>query len=166
MHDGRWYPYNITMANGETVIMAGTWWNGTTISGPCPFGLCPRVKDNLFPDVRSQAGGLRALNDNASGLFPNVKQYPYISLTPNNKVFLASPSIRPGFDSAISRSLDVYAPNSAGGTGAFTSIDAPEHPHIEGSSVMYAPGRVLMLGGKTQVTGFPVTNLAETINVS
>ena len=166
MPRGRWYPYNITMANGETVIMGGTWSNADSIPGPCPNSLCADTKDNIFPDVRTQAGGLRVLTDNSTGLFPNIKQYPYISLTPNNKVFVASPSSRPAIDSGLSRMLDVYAQNSSGGNGVFTNVDVPTHPHIEGSSVMYAPGRVLMLGGKTQAVGFPVTSLAETINVS
>lgn len=164
MDKGRWYPYNVTLANGETLVMAGSYWNGVSTLPLPTGGVGPRTQRNTEPSVRNLAGGIRTLSDNGTGQFPNVPNYPYISLNPDGRVFIASPSAIPAVDSAKSRLLDPYATNSGGGLGVYTGVSNPAHPHTDGSSVMYAPGKVLMLGGNTLAAGAVTTNTAEAID--
>ena len=70
-------------------------------------------------------------------------------VAPNGKVFLAGFPRRP-------RYLDV------GGTGAWTTVATDRSPTGSmGSAVMYAPGKILYVGG-----GDPPTNSAEVIDLN
>lgn len=166
MKKGRWYPYNVTLGTGETLIMAGTWWNGVSTANS-NGKVVPIVNANIEPNILDLAGGVRSLTDSSSIQFPNVNNYPYISLTADGKVFIASPSNRAGFSSEnnSSRLLDPYASNGSG-VGLFTVVARPASAHIEGTSVMYAPGKVLMLGGLSQFAGGEAGNQAETIDLN
>lgn len=162
MAKGRWYPYNVTLANGETIALSGHYWNGEIIT--YNHMLRPRVLPNAEPSIRDLAGGLRTLTDASNVLFPNLPDYPYVSLAPDGKVFIATPSMLPGEQVSNSRMLDPYA-NNGGGTGVYTIIDHPSNPHTEGTSVTYAPGKVLMVGG-VNLAGGPSATAAETIDLS
>jgi hypothetical protein len=164
MPKGRWYPYNVTLANGETLVIAGSYWPGDTwvIGGQT----VPHTRTNDEPDVRGLAGTVRTLTDNGTGKFPVVGYYPYISLASNGKVFIASPSAIPAVDGNNSRLLDPYATNSGNGLGVFTAVANPASPHTEGTSVMYAPDKVMMLGGINLQAGGAPTKVAETIDLS
>jgi hypothetical protein len=165
MDKGRWYPYNVTLANGETIAIAGAYWNGESTIPLPGGGVGPRTQRNTEPSVRDLAGGVRTLSDNGTGQFANVPNYPYVSLNPDGKVFIATPSTIPGVDTiSKSRIFDPFATNSGGGLGVYTNSSKPANPHIEGSSVMYAPGKVLLLGGYTQTAGAIPTNTAEAID--
>jgi hypothetical protein len=167
MPHGRWYPYNVTLGTGETLIMAGSWWNGTTI-GTNGFGQpAPLTKDNYIPDIFDLSGGLRSLTDNNGSLFPVIPKYPYISLMPDGKVFIATGGSRPGYTSEdnMSRLLDPYASNGYG-VGLFSVVSRPASIHWEGTSVMYAPGKVLMLGGLSQFASGEAGNTAEMIDLN
>lgn len=162
MELGRWYPYNVTLANGETIAIAGTYWTGDFIGTNPPS---PRIKLNIEPSIRDLAGGVRTLKDFNGALFPNVQNYSYVSLTPAGKVFIATPSSIPGVSGSNSRLLDPFATNSSGGLGVFTEVANPAHAHINGTSVMYAPGKVLLLGGYNQQVGQLPTSTAEAIDL-
>src|SRR5215213_2993803 len=154
MENGRWYPYNVTLANGETAIMSGTFWTGAfrdTATGD----RVPDIKSNKDPNIRTLQGGLLTLEGDSNN--PILPNYPYISLAPDGRIFVAGPK--------NTRLLDPFKENIAG-TGVFTSLPNPAHPHIEGTSVMYAPGKVLMLGGYTQIVGAVPTNTAEAIDLN
>lgn len=165
MPHGRWYPYNVTLGSGETLVISGTWWNGVSVA---TFNgrTVPRTTSNDQPDIRDLNGGLRTLTDNLTGAFPTVPNYPYISLTSSGKVFIATPSDVPGSSYGYSRLLDPYATNSGGGNGVFTPVAIPSSTHIGGTSVMYAPDKVLMIGGANTSVGNAPTNQTERIDLS
>jgi galactose oxidase len=167
MPHGRWYPYNVTLGSGETLVMSGRWWNGVS-TAMIGGRVTPSTTSNDYPDVRDLSGGLRALTDNLTGIFPVVPNYPYISLTSSGKVFIATPSSIPGHGETDnnSRLLDPYATNSGGGQGVFTAVAIPSFAHLEGTSVMYAPDKVLMVGGKEPTVGDPASNKGERIDLS
>ena len=166
MPRGRWYPYNVTLGNGETLVIAGTWWNGVTFIN-MNGRQTPYPGNNTKPDVRDLGGGLRTLTDNDTGIFPEVTIYPYVSLTSSGKVFIATPSSIPGHSETDnnSRLLDPYATNIGGGQGVFTAVAIPSFAHLEGASVMYAPDKVLMVGGKEPTAGDPASNKGERIDL-
>ena len=75
--------------------------------------------------------------------------YPMMLLAPNGKVFNGGPT-------TITRYLDTA------GSGTWSFVANRVGPHRDyGSAVMYAPGKVLMIGG-----GDPPTNTAEVIDLS
>ena len=161
MHLGRWYPFNVTTANGETVIMSGTYWDGvTTNNNP----LRPRTSTNADVSIRDLQGGIRTLLKN--GDFDQTQFYPYLSLTPENKIFNAKPGPSQNNAGNFNRLFDPYANNSGGTPGVFTIVGRPTHDHWEGTSAMYAPGKVLLTGGGFAGLGGTPSTLAETIDLT
>jgi len=134
MNHGRWYPYNVTLANGETLIASGTYVIGTS---------SPIANDE--PTIRGLDGVLRTIH--ADDNFETEAQYPYISLTPTNKVFSARRfASRNGVEG--SHLLDPYANKPfSGDPGVAQVLPKSEDYHRQGTSVQYAPGKVLLLGG-------------------
>lgn len=137
METGRWYPYNVTMPSGDTLIVAGKYRKGTTY----PIA----TDDNKEPSLRNLQGNVSTLRQGFSA--PRVWTYPYLSLAPDGRVFIAKPS--PAGSTAEMKSLffDPYAPNNFDSFGVFTEAASPASRHWEGTSVMYAPGRMLLIGG-------------------
>ena len=89
-----------------------------------------------------------------SGTWRNLAQlgqdlYPIMLLAPNGKVFNPAPT-------QTTRYLDTA------GSGTWSTVATRAGPHRDtGSAVMYAPGKVLVVGG-----GDPPTNTAEVINLN
>jgi len=135
MEKGRWYPFNVTLASGETLIASGTFLSSTS----------PSLLANDEPTIRKLDGSLKTLR--ADDNFEEEMQHPYISLTPNNKVFSAR--------SAASKNapfgphlLDPNATRPNGESGVAEVLDSrPAEVHLQGTSVQYAPGKVLLVGG-------------------
>jgi hypothetical protein len=155
MERGRWYPFNVTLGTGETLIMSGTFWSNEG------SGAFPQNSLNRDIEIRDLQGGLRKLT--TDGTTPQIRWYPYLSLTPQGKVFIAKPGSSSTFNE-VSRMIDPYAPHPAGGFGVYTEVSRPAETHYEGSSVMYAPGKVLMLGGSTLSLGGAQSKNAEYID--
>lgn len=148
MNDGRWYPYNVTLNTGETLILSGGNSAGNGI--------------NLVPQVYTSGGvgNLRDLDPPPphSGQISPLTAYPYLHLTPNGEVFQAES----GFIDATlpeesrtvdqgSRLLRPYANQGSqwldlGGGGT-------QFPHAMGTSVLFDSGRkVLLVGGFNGMT--------------
>ena len=138
MNDGRWYPTNTTLANGDVLVVSGE------ISPPGVFNKVPQVfsADSKTWRTLSSAALQQAL-------------YPYMYVAPNGKVFLAGPNV-------TSRYLDTS------GTGAWSFVANTLSGKFRdyGSSVMYLPGKVLIVGGGGAGTGTLPTNTAETIDLN
>jgi hypothetical protein len=123
MNAGRWYPTNTTLANGDVLVLAGTTTGGGTV--------------NPLPQVWQTANGTwRNLTTATQGGVPAWSDfYPFLYLAANGKVFNAGPQ-------RTSRYLDVS------GTGAWSDVaDSSLLYRDYGSSVMYAGGKVLIVGG-------------------
>jgi hypothetical protein len=72
MYDGRWYPTNVTLGNGDVAILAG---------------LNKVGKDNPIPEVWSPSG-VRKLTKASRTIF----FYPWLYLAPDGRVFHAGPN--------------------------------------------------------------------------
>jgi len=133
MNAGRWYPTVTTLANGDVLVVSGNIDNS--------------VGENVLPEVfQTQSGTWRDLTNAQISL----DLYPRMFLAPNGRVFYASPS-------TVTRYLDTS------GTGAWTvvanrSVDVYRDYD---SAVMYAAGKVLVVGG-----GDPPTSTAEVIDLN
>jgi hypothetical protein len=117
MNQGRWYPTNCSLANGEQLVVSGN------INEP--------QGTNRLPQVWKVAGGWRDLGA-ARILLP---LYPFLHLAPNGKVFNSGPN-------QVSRYLTTAGTGSwtMGPTSKFGYRDY-------GSSVLYDAGKVLIVGG-------------------
>jgi Concanavalin A-like lectin/glucanases superfamily/Domain of unknown function (DUF1929)/IPT/TIG domain len=133
MYAGRWYPTTTVLANGDVLVVSGSIDN--------------TVGEAVLPQV-CQVGTLswRNLTSARRGL----GLYPMMLLAPNGKVFNAGPS-------QDTQYLDTN------GTGAWTDLSSNRAgPYRDyGSAVMYAPGKVLVVGG-----GDPPTNTTAVIDLN
>lgn len=130
MNLGRWYPTTCTLGNGELVVVGGA------IDGSRGI--------NALPQVWKRTGGWRDL----TGAQLSLPLYPFLHLAPNGKVFNAGPNV-------TTRYLDTV------GTGAWSIVGASQLGFRGyGSSVMFDPGKVLLVGGHD-----PPTATAELIDL-
>ena len=131
MNAGRWYPTVTVLANGDVLVVSGSIDN---------------TGANWVPQV-FQLG-------TASGQWRNLTQlgqelYPMMLLAPNGRVFNPAPT-------PTTRYLNTEAP------GTWSLVATRAGPNRDyGSAVMYAPGKVLVMGG-----GDPPVNSAEVIDLN
>ena len=132
MNAGRWYPTTTVLANGDVLVVSGT--------------LTATIGQNTLPQVFQVATGTWRNLTSAQLAQDN---YAMMLLAPNGRVFDAGPT-------ATTRYLDTS------GTGAW-SVVANRVGGVRdyGSAVMYAPGKVLVMGGDS-----PPKNTAEVIDLN
>src|SRR5262249_47528739 len=133
-----------------------------------------RVGDNLVPQVfviRDPLQTLghatshwRSLTDAEGG----IEDYPMLHVAPNGKVFMAGPSIKTRYlDTAGKGKWTVgadrveFADPLAKKVGGGVPRTKYRQQRAYGSSVMYEPGKVLILGG-----GAPPASTAEIIDLT
>lgn len=119
MNAGRWYPTSTTLADGNVVVVSGS------IDGTLGVNSIPQVWQTATSTWRTLADADRVL-----------PLYPFMHVAPDGRVFNSGPNT----DTAY---LDTT------GTGTWTPVaDRPSGLFRDyGSSVMYEPGKVLVIGG-------------------
>ena len=132
MASGRWYPGAVTLNDGSTLVIGGS-------------------KDefydmNTLPEVwQWPLGGWKAM----TGIEFSVPMYTRMHLAPDGRVFVTGPDRYTYF-------LD------ATGTGTRQDFgDRVFGNRDDGCSVMYQPGKILLIGG-----GYPATATTETIDLT
>jgi hypothetical protein len=137
MRQGRYYPTTTLLPNGDVLAVSG---HDTALAVV------------TIPEVWNGTGWRRLTTAPLS--IPNP-YYPAMFVAPNGKVFLA------GFTQP-SRYLDVA------GTGQWTTVASRNvTDRVLGSAVMYAPGKILYVGGgKGKPFDGPPTASAEVINLN
>jgi hypothetical protein len=132
MNAGRWYPTVTPLSNGDMLVVSGS--------------IDDIVGVNNLPQVFEVATGSWRSLTNAR---LNQDLYPQMLLAPNGRVFNPGPS-------ATTRYLDTA------GAGTWTVVGTrPGGYRDYGSAVMYADGKVLVMGG-----GDPPTSTAEVIDLN
>ena len=151
MNQGRWYPYNVTLNTGETLIMAGLYWSNFPNANPT-------FATNLVPQVYTSGGSLRNLNQPVS-----LTVYPFLHLTPDGKVFQAQSGFIPGA-STVDHGSRLLDPDANQGFGEWTYLGGTLFPHAMGTSVLFDSGRkALLVGGFNDM--FTPTREAEFIDL-
>ena len=118
MNNGRWYPTNTTLPNGDMLVVSG--WIDTT------QGV------NVEPQVWPTATGSWR---NLSAAHLALPFYPFRHVAPNGQVFCAGPD-------PVTRYLDVT------GAGAWSLVaNSNFGTRNWGSTVMYDDGKILLMGG-------------------
>jgi hypothetical protein len=134
MSGGRWYPAAVSLGNGEVLVVGGS----QTSTEP-----------QRMPEVwrTNSGGGWRGLS---TALFW-LDLYPFVHAAPNGRVFMSGPD-------PVTYYLDTT------GTGAWSAFGTHilQRKRYYGSSVMYEPGKVLVVGGAQD----PPTATAEVIDLN
>lgn len=128
MNSGRWYPFNVTLATGETLVVSGNWWDGTFVGGDPTK---PNIITNTLPQVFTAQGTWRTLTGVSRIVQPI---YPWLHLMQDGRVFLS------GYKQ---QSYYLDATNQQWQAGPLSS----QLVRDTGSGVMYDMGRVLIMGG-------------------
>ena len=118
MNAARWYPSVITLGTGEALVASGT-------ITPDTFNEIPQVWG-------SQSSGWR----NLTGAQAKLSYYPWIFQAPDGRVFNSGPSTAMGWMTTTGTGTETYAGNR-------DAVNFREY----GSSVMYQPGKLLVIGG-------------------
>ena len=166
----RWYPTVTKLPNGRLLITGGTakpdpsFVEGSTSStsnpcrtknGRCPTGLALGVGqmdrgirttagntafNNAFEIYDPVSGSLSMLDSNASAIASFEHYYPWWHIAPNGLSFLSGAGKQKAY-------LDTNADRWYGPWES-TSYGIPYDAHrVYGTSVMYEPGKVMVLGG-------------------
>jgi galactose oxidase len=143
MNNGRWYPTNLALGNGEALVLSGSYIDTSSETDDWAV--------NRVPQVWQTTGGWRNL---PNAIYPYMSLYPWAHLLSNGKVFISGPD---------RRSLFMTTENSG------TVCDGPQsngHYRDSGSSVMYDVDKILIVGGENEPFGVGPTNTAEFIDLS
>ncbi|WP_027882868.1 PA14 domain-containing protein [Meiothermus rufus] len=129
MTQGRWYPSVITLPNEEMLIIGGNadQHNGNSVNDDW----------NLIPDVWNPfANTLRRLTGASSEGKAIEHFYPWVHVAPNGQVFLSG-----------SYKYWYYLNTAGSGSWGSINLNPQIYNRYYGSSVMYEPGKILVLGG-------------------
>jgi hypothetical protein len=124
MNNGRWYPTNTTLANGDTLVVSGSFDPSFTV--------------NQLPQVWAQGASSWR---NLTGAQRTLPLYPHMYLAPNGNVFLAGESV-----------TTRYLNTSGSGAWATVGNRVFASNRNYGSSVMYDDGKILVMGGNDPPT--------------
>ena len=120
MNAGRWYPTNVALGNGETLVVSGTYKVGG------------QRYENSLPQVWLTTGGWRNLSGATTPTsFP---LYPWMHLLSDGRVFYSGPT-----------QSSLYMTTT--GTGSLSGGPMSHVFRDEGSAVMYDVNKVLIVGG-------------------
>jgi hypothetical protein len=144
MYLPRWYPTNLALGNGEMLAISGSYLRKNV------------VYFNNMPQVWQTGGGWRDL-PNAATPSP-LWLYPWMHLAANGQAFNSGPT------------QSTYFINTAGNGSWSAGKSSIYGLRDEGTSVMYEPNKILIVGGGNQppAQGQPPvpTNTAEKIDLS
>jgi hypothetical protein len=177
MVHGRWYPYNVTLGTGETLVMAGSFWSNVPpppfdpYDPTTPMPTDAKMETNFIPQIYTPGTGSSLKNlaeppgpppNSGEPPGPRLTNYPYLHLTSEGKVFQAqsgfftNPNNNVSTVEKQSRLLDPRA-------NTWTSLADAQQPHDRGSSVLFEGNKVLLVGGfdnsGTPTTGTEYFNL-------
>ncbi len=143
MNNGRWYPFNVTLGNGETMIVSGTYFDG--LASPTQI----RISPNKIPQIYSLNGTLRDVKDVAVALggIRVIDNYPRLHLLSDGRVSISVA----GGNGLLNY---VLTPSAVSGEGFWQEAPTQNFVHAVGASVMYDKDKVLFPGGS-------LSNLAQ-----
>lgn len=135
---GRWYPTNTTLPNGEVLVVSGS--PDATYGNADPLPQIYNPKTNTLRDL--------------TGAIRRQPLYPFMYVAPNGRVFDAGPTQETWF-------------LNTSGTGSWTQGPSSNYGYRDyGSSVMYRPGKVMIVGGSRDIWGEAPTDTLETIDLN
>ena len=138
MHLPRWYPDLVELPDGRYVAISGNSTNASTWADT--------------PEVYDPTANTWTLLSNVSTSQVHEEEYPFSYLAPNGKVFTIGPSEDQSFFLDVNQ--QTWTPVGSSGI-------------VNGSSVMYRPGKIMYSGGAASVTSTtPAQAGAATIDLT
>ena len=167
--DDRWYANMITLPDGRAVMLGGIdpYTEGMYNN---PDAAVANGQVSMTPEVYTPGTGWRSLTGANSRLAfgPDFLRasYPRAWVAPNGEVF--------GISAEQMWWLDIYGNGGSGAirsAGAFKtgpSTTAPVNTGATNTAVMFAPGRILQVGGNGAFNGdgYPASNMATVIDIN
>jgi len=152
MANGRWYPSNCALPNGNVLIGEGTYFNGTQAVGNTVGEVYQA--NATAPGAFTEMSNSGANFDTPSG---GYYYYPWMFVTPNGQVVHTGASAN-----TYSIDLNAAQPTWTMVARSIFGSRPPPNPNLRdyGSAVMYDPGKVLILGGGS------ATPSAETLDTT
>jgi hypothetical protein len=149
MNNGRWYPTNTQLGNGETLTVGGSFCQSRLPDGTCEStDQNPNALGfNHLPQVLQTNDTWRNLNDTST--FRGYIFYPWMFLTSSGRVFNAGPLAETHYLSTT-------------GNGAWESGPTSAYVRGGGAAVMYDRDKVLILGGSQN----PPLDKAEVVDLA
>lgn len=150
---GRWYPYNVTLANGDVALLGGTYWKNRPLPGATPE--LPDSEDNPAPEKYKFVPGGQgsvAVYTQDTNPFAAIDVYPLVHLMGDGRILVTGVGSR------------MFDPNDPNMVGHFTGYPSgffgpqPGSSKYNGSSVLYdvtQNGKVLVMGGTPGIGGTP-----------
>lgn len=151
---GRWYPYNVTLANGDVAIMGGSYWTNSATPSATPIP-APNPMPERYTYVPQGQGNVVMYDHDTCPNLP-LQQYPSAHLVPDGRILIPSPTARlfdPN-DTAHNPPVGPYR------SYPFFTNDgvglSPGQSKFLNSSVQYRNGKIIVMGGTPAVGGIPV----------
>jgi galactose oxidase-like protein len=132
MNAGRWYPGQVELSDGRTVVLSG-------YTDEAPGGIVNEDFEVFTP--ASEPGGVGSLTLEPSGQ-RKTALYPHLFTLPNSKVLLAGPG---GQDSALLSTADF----------TWQELPRPSRNRTGGNAVLNPPGGPAGSWRVTQIGGYP-----------
>lgn len=129
MYEGRWYPTNVALGNGGTLVASGTYLKEAP-AGPTPTPT-PQTVSNNIPELLPDGGTSWT---KLTGAELGLPLYPWLYYASSGKVFYAGPTRE-------SRWLDTSS------TGSWSLPLLSSIYRESGSSVMYEVDKIMVSGG-------------------
>ena len=157
MNRNRWYPTSTTLSNGSVL----------TISGETePLSMLDASDAHRYqPELWSNGSWSWLANADRNRKLP---LYPMMFLAPDGRVFNAGPNVRTGYLNTANGGSWTDGPlhqlgrtNAPAVTNPLTAYSYAEHE--SGTAVMYAPGKILVIGGAGPAG---ITNTVERIDLN
>jgi YVTN family beta-propeller protein len=167
MADERWYATMLTLADGRPIIMGGSVPYEALTAYANPVAAINGGKVSMTPEVYEPGSGWRSLfgatSREAFGPDFNRYWYPRSWVAPSGEVF--------GISSEKMWYLDPAGEGAVRVAGNFkTGVDNVTKPNIgpTSSAVMFAPGRILQVGGNGYQDGYasPASALATVVDIN
>lgn len=167
--DDRWYATMLTLPDGRAVMLGGIdpYTEGMYQN---PDAAIAAGQVSMTPELYTPGTGWRSLSGASSRLAfgpDNLRaSYPRAWVAPNGEVFGISADQMWWLD--VSANGGNGALRSAGNFKTGPSTTAPVNTGATNSAVMFAPGRILQLGGNGGFNGdgFPASDMATIIDIN
>ena len=177
MNYARWYPTNTPLWDGTVLTLSGTDQNGAFV--PTPELWQPNTTGTGTWLPLNGVGGSNTIGG-APGSAQYTPYYPWTYQDPrpslnnqpghDNQVYIAGPSM-------YADDLETAATNQQNNGRGYWLMQGPDRDNANtsyhflreyGSSVMYSPGKILVVGGKVHTTtpGIYPTETAEAVDLT